>query len=101
MKRTDVPDYYICIRMWSPFDEDGNGTYYVRNEVIDGGGLKWDLCRTCKEASVFMSADIAKRIVKNIPLLKEKWALGWVYEVIKVSEEILDTNIPAKKETAA
>jgi hypothetical protein len=87
--------------MWSPFDEDGPGTWYARNEIIDGKGIQWDVCGSVKKAALFKSSDIAKRIAKNIPFLKEKWAQGWVYEVVKVSEEVLDTNIPAKKETAA
>jgi len=92
MKDTET-DYYIFIRMWSNDEGDDDEPFYPYYEFKEEGGMEWKLSRWFDEANLFKSADIAIRIVKNIPFYKERLQRGWAYRVIRVSEECLMTNI--------
>jgi len=86
-------DYYIFIRMFSSDDEDDSRPFYPYHVHKEGGGLEWRLTRDFDEAANFKSADIAKRIVKSVTEFKTRIDRGWGYQVVKVSEECLETNI--------
>lgn len=95
MNREDIVDYYIFIRLWTsnPEDEDPSKPFYPYHTPIEGGGMKWKLTREFDQAAVFRSAKIAIRIVKNIPVTKSRLEQGWGYEIVKITEECLESNI--------
>ena len=64
--------------------------------------MVWKLTRDFDQAAVFKSAKIAARIVKNIPATKSRLAKGWGFEIVKITEECLESNINFdEKEEAA
>lgn len=102
MNRDDIEDYYIFIRLWAPPSEvdDHEIAFYPYHHFPEGGGVEWKLARTFEEAVLFKSENIAIRLVKSIPLFKERIDRGWGYEVLKVTEECIDTNIKYEEEAA-
>ena len=95
MNRDEIEDYYIFIRLWAPPSEvdDYKTAFYPYPTFPEEGGVVWKLARTFEEAGLFKAEKIAVRLVKSIPLFKERIDRGWGYEVLKVTEEIVDTNI--------
>ncbi len=109
MNRTDVEDYYVFIRMWCPPEETKKPKeehFVQRLEVEEGGSMQWTLTKDFEEATLFKSANIAKRLVRAVERLRYRIERGWFYEVVMVSEEVIDHNLPSlededKKEDAA
>ena len=88
-------DSYIVVRMWSPPEEsDTPGkAKYVRRLDLEGGGTSWTLTENWKESHFFSSARVAGRIVVGVDRLRTRIARGWVYEIVKVTEEVLSSNL--------
>ena len=97
MRREDITDFYIFIKLWAPLGEDekdeDSSPFYPYHGTTEGGGVVWKLGESFDFAAIFRSEDIAKRIIRSVSLFKELIEQGWSYEVIKVTEEIIATNI--------
>lgn len=92
--------YYIFIRLYSPREEDGAEPFFVRREFIEGQGLTWDLTQEFGLCATFQSEDIAKRIVRSVGEFANRVNQGWAFEVVKVSEVVLDHNLGVQEEAA-
>ena len=100
MNRIDIEDYYVYIRMWCPpFEaEKPKVPFFVRRLDPEGGGvLQWTLTEDFDEATLFRSEKIAKRVVKAVDRFRHRIDRGWYYEVVRVTEEVVDHNLPPSK----
>lgn len=94
MRREDITDFYVLIRLWATSEDvDDNSRPFYPCHADGDGPITWALTQNFKEARLFKSADIAKRIVRNVGEFKKRLQRGWGFEVVKVWEELLDTNI--------
>ena len=99
-------DHYIVIRMWAPPEESSSPdkAKYVRRLDLEGGGSSWTLTEDWKKAHYFSAARVAGRVVVGVDRLRTRIARGWVYEIVKVTEVVLSTNleevIPEPEEAA-
>jgi hypothetical protein len=107
MNRYDIEDHYIFIRMWCPPAETAEPKvpHYVQRLDRDKG-VEWTLTRVFEESALFKSEKIAKRLVKAVARIRSRIERGWLYEVVKVTEEVLEHNLPSapaedEKEDAA
>jgi hypothetical protein len=99
---------YLFVRMWAPHEEcnDPTNAHYVQSIPTDSGGLQWTVTRVFTEAHVFKSLRTANRVVHNVRRIAGRIQRGWIYEIIEVKEEIVESNVPEdqkkkKKEEAA
>ena len=91
---------YVFIRMFAN-DEDFDGDlrpYYPVYEIKEEGGVSWSLTRDFREAKTFKSVDLAKRIVRNVAEFRSRIDRAWGFQIIRITEEILDTNIDFEDE---
>lgn len=93
---------YLFVRMWAPRGEcdDPENPYYVQQLEAQKGETQWTLTRVFSEANFFNTARVAKRIVTSVKRIKERITRGWIYEVIRVEEEIIESNRPVEEEVA-
>jgi len=96
MNRTDMIDHYVLIRMWcpNPKTEALKEPHYVQRLSSGNGEVQWTVTQVFEEAMFFKSENIAKRIVKAVGRLQHRIERGWLYEVVKVTEEVLEHNLP-------
>jgi len=87
---------YLFIRMWAPPDEcsDPGEAHYVQRLAPEGQGVSWTVTRKYEEACIFKSMSVASRVINNVTRLVERIKRGWLYEIILVEEEIVETNVP-------
>jgi hypothetical protein len=88
-------DQYIVVRMWCPPEETSTPSKakYVRRLELEGGGTSWTLTEDWKEANFFSSARVAGRIVVGVDRLRTRISRGWAYEIVKVTEVVLSSNL--------
>jgi len=95
-KRTEIAETFVIIRMFAndeEFDGDYETPYYAAMDMKESGGVEWKLTRNFREAATLKSADIAKRLVRSIPEFRKRVDRAWGYQIVRISEEILETNI--------
>ncbi len=90
---------YLFVRMWAPREECGDpeNPHYVQR-IDSGAETQWTLTRAFSEANFFKSARIASRIITSVKRIKDRITRGWLYEVIRVEEEIVESNRPVTEE---
>jgi hypothetical protein len=101
LNRTELEDYYVFIRMWCPSTETGepDTPHFVRRlDSAEGQTIQWTLTQDFKDATLFKSENIAKRLVHSVGRLKHRIERGWLFEVVKVTEEVIDHNLPVMEE---
>ena len=104
MSEVEFTDFYIVVRMWCPPDQcaDPEKPRYVAR--IDDGGdgpTKWTTTKNWREANFFKSARVAGRVIHGVDRVRTRIARGWVYEIVKVTEEVLSSNLDNKLEEEA
>lgn len=93
-------EHYIVIRMWAPEGACENPELPHFVQMIDPGEGKefqWTLTRKFEEARLFKFIRGAKRIVSGVERIKSRLDRGWVYEIVLVIEEIVESNIADQK----
>ena len=90
--------YYIIIRLWAPPEETERPEVpvYVRRLDTDGK-VNWTTTRDWQNASYFKSQKTAERILNGVARIRARIEHGWFYEIIKVSEETIATNLPLEE----
>ena len=90
---------YLFVRLWAPEAECNtpDDAHYVMSLPHDKG-TQWSLTREFTEAHYFKKQVTAERVVRGVRRIADRIARGWLYEIIRVEENIVDTNVPEKKE---
>lgn len=91
-------DFYVLIRFWCPPNEadDWKEPRYVRRLDTDGE-ISWTVTKNWEEANYFSSEKTAARVIRGVKRLQARIADGWIYEILKVTEETVESNLPPKK----
>ena len=95
---------YLFVRLWAPeaeTDDHGDPHYVRRLEEEDGQNVRWTVTKVWKEAAFFKSLRVAQRIIRSVKRIKSRIERGWLYEIIFVEEEIVDTNVVEKEKEPA
>ena len=95
---------YFLVRMWGPRGECENPRdprYVARVEDDNGTNIRWTITEEFDEANFFKSVRTARRVVRGVKRVSDRIIRGWLYEIIKVDEEIVDSNIPERKQESA
>ena len=93
---------YLIIRLWAPRSECSNpeeAHYVARIEHDDN--IQWTLTREFTEANYFKSQKTAERVVRGVRRIAERVDRGWYYEIIRIKEEVIDTNVPEQERKQA
>lgn len=90
---------YLFIQLWAPKAEcdDPEKPHYVMS-VPQEPGFRWTLTREFGEAHNFKKQVTAERVIRAVRRIADRVARGWLYEIIRVEETIVDTNVPEKAE---
>ena len=89
---------YFFVRLWAPPSEtsDPEEPHYVQR--IDGEGeTKWTTTRSYADANFFQSLKTAVRVMRGVARLAGRIEHGWLYEIIRVEEEIMASNVPEEE----
>lgn len=94
---------YLFISMWAPHTEcdDPEEPHYVARIEHDEGTVQWTVTREFTEANYFKSVKTAERVIRGVRRISDRIERGWLYEIILVEEEIVETNVPEKVEKPA
>lgn len=86
---------YLFIRMWAPKAVCSNPqeAHYVQRIEKDDGGIQWTVTREFTDANYFKSINTALRVVQNVRRIVERIKRGWLYEIILVEEEVVESNV--------
>ena len=92
---------YSFIRMWAPADDciDWEEPHYVQQVQEDKGPVRWTLTRDFEIAHKFKHLRAVRRVVKNVRRVASRIQDGWIYEIIRVKEEVVESNVPEKEES--
>ena len=97
---SNYTDSYIVIRMWCPPTESENPkARFVRRIKQEDGTDSWTTTDDWKEAHFFEAPRIAGRVLAGVDRLRTRIARGWVYEIVRVTEEVLSSNLEETTET--
>jgi len=93
---------YLFIRLWAPHDEcqDADEPHYVQCVDSEAKVIQWTLTREFLDAFFFKGLRTAQRVIRGVQRIKFRVQRGWKYEIIRVEEEIVDTNVVMQKEEA-
>jgi hypothetical protein len=91
---------YLFVRLWAPEDEcqDSEKAHYVTLVDNEVDVHQWTLTRVWKDAHFFKRLISAQRVLRGVQRIKSRLERGWLYEIICVSEEIVDSNVPVEEE---
>jgi len=100
---TEITDMYCLVRMWCPPDEadDWEQPRFVQLLSAFDGQVSWTLTKDWQEANYFNSEVSAKRVVRGVERIRSRIENGWIYEILKVTEEIVDHNKTEEQEGEA
>jgi hypothetical protein len=89
--RTDMTDLYVVIRLWCTKRAlgDTERAYFVRRILPEGGEERWTVTQTFAEAMCFENEKLAKQVIETVGRIKHRVENGWLYEIIKITEEVV------------
>lgn len=98
-----TPTVCFVIRLWAPpaADADADKPHFVQQLEPADGQAQWTMTRVFDEAHLFKHERVAMRVVRKVRRVRQRIDHGWLYEVLKLTEEIVDTNVVAKKKETA
>jgi len=90
---------YLFIRLWAPKAEskDVDEPHYVQRIEPEEGEVQWTVTRDYDEANFFKSLRSATRVLRGVRRIADRITRGWLFEIIQVREEIMDSNVPEKE----
>ena len=90
---------FFIIRMWAPQNEsaDSDKPHYVARVERETGAMSWTVSRTFSDANVFKKERPAKAVVRSVRRIADRVSRGWLYEIIRIQEDIVATNVPRKE----
>lgn len=95
---------YFVVRLWAPRGTNGKeDPLFVGDCVVDHPieETQWEITHDFSRARMFKSAQPIKRLLRGVKEIAERVTQGWIYEIIRVTEEIVETNeITQEKESA-
>lgn len=97
MNLTDMEDFYVFIRLWCPEAETETPTeplFVQRLDTHSPAGVQWTVTREFDEAAIFKSERLAKRLVRSVDRLRHRIQSGWLYEIVTVTEKVIEHNLP-------
>lgn len=100
---SEIIDSYVLVRLWCPPDEaeDWETPRYLRMLVKEGAPVSWTLTQDWQEANYFKTDMAARRILQGIDRIKSRIERGWIYEILRVTEEIVEHNKPEQQQGGA
>lgn len=95
MKGPEFTSFYIVVRLWAPPEESNAAEKprYIQSIEVEGEPVRWTTTDDWRQAHFFKSGSVAGRVVYGVDRFRSRIARGWVYEIVKVTEEILSSNL--------
>jgi hypothetical protein len=70
---------------------------YVQSLDKDGK-ISWTVTEDWREAHFFKSGRVAGRVLHGVDRIRTRINRGWIFEILKVTEEVLNTNLQERLE---